>query len=164
MKALQLPNLLALKNELLVKRIPLTNSLLGIIILYYLLKLTVAILPADPIKLDNDPLLINSQTIAPIPQIAGLHLLGVYQMNDATVLPIAQLGLTLQGIFYASQPMNSQAIIASASGTAKTYKMGDAVSGATIQQILPNDVIFETGGTLQRLPLIRPQLELANTP
>lgn len=162
MKAIQFPDLTTLKNELIAKRIPLANSLLGILIIYYLLKLTVVLLPLDPIKMDTDPLLVNSQTIQPIPQVGSLHLFGVYQMNNAAVLPIAQLGLTLQGILYAADSKNSQAIIASASGTAKTYKIGDNINGATIKQILPTDVILESAGILQRLPLIRPKLDLAN--
>lgn len=164
MKAIQFPDLTQLKTDLIAKRIPLANSLLGIIIIYYLLKLTVVWLPMDPVKMDADLLLVNSQTIQPIPQVGSLHLFGVYQMHDASVLPIAQLGLTLQGILYATDSKNSQAIIAAASGTAKTYKIGDNINGATIKQILQTDVILESGGILQRLPLIRPKLDLANMP
>lgn len=161
---MQLTDFSYLKTTLLEKRIPLLNSLLGIIILFYLLKLTVVLLPASSVKIDTDPLLQSRPNIQAIPTVANLHLFGVYQMHDAAALPIAQLGLTLQGILYATQASDSQAIIATANGNTKTYKIGDGVNGATIKQILPTDVILDTGGTLQRLPLIRPDLELVNVP
>lgn len=151
-----------LKQALLAKRIPLVNGALGMVIIFNLLKLTVTLLPPDPVKPASDHWLTPSAPAIPVPKIASLHLFGAYQTHDAATLPIAQLGLTVQGIFYAEQASAAQAIIATANNIAKLYKVGDSINGATIKQILPTDIVLETGGQLQRLPLIRPTLENTN--
>ncbi len=155
---IQLANLAELTNALFTKRIAITHSVLAIVILYNLLHLTVALLPSEAVNIEKNSVFINHTSIKPAPKIGALHLFGLYQMNTAALLPIAQLGLTLQGILYASQPALSQAIIASANGEAKAYKIGDSINGVVIKQILANDVIIESNDALQRLPLIRPSL------
>lgn len=106
------------------------------------------------------PLLQANKKVQVKPSIATWHLFGVYQNNEAALLPKTQLHLDLQGIFFSRILSRSQALIAGSDRLAKPYHAGEEVpGGAIIERILPDSVILKRDGKLEVLTITRPKLE-----
>ena len=102
--------------------------------------------------------------LPPVPNIANLHLMGIYDTKTAT-LPTTQLQLTLQGtVVNTSDSTQSRALIASPDQPTKVYQIGDVVPGdAKIEKIDMHFVILDNNGQLQKLRLpsqVLPNIEL----
>lgn len=84
--------------------------------------------------------------------IPQLHLFG----NDGTNLsdlPLASLGLQVQGIFINPQPAQSRALI-NVSGQTQLYGIGDSLLGnVKIYKITKDSVIVSHANRLEKLPL-----------
>lgn len=75
-------------------------------------------------------------------------------MTTSKTLPKTHLNLTLQGIYYSSNPLNSLAMIANASGKIKSYKKNDSLpGGAILFQIHLKHVILLRNGRQEILQL-----------
>lgn len=94
-------------------------------------------------------------------QIANLHIFGLYSANVQD-LPTTRLQLTLQGtIVVMDSPELSRAIIAVPNTPAKIFKIGDTLPGnASITKITKDFVVIDDNGSLQKLLLPVPKLEM----
>lgn len=100
-------------------------------------------------------------------QIPSWHLFGQTPITPANEknIPLSSLNLTLNGIFYQKDKKQSQALITDANGGSKLYKIGDLVpGGVTLYDILPDSVIVESDGQLEKLSLSGRELEFAPPP
>lgn len=96
-------------------------------------------------------------------RIADWHLLGKADEKASSPLPKApvdapetRLALTLRGVLASDSPTLARAIIASARGEEKMYKVGDRLPGnAELVRILPDRVILRRGGRHETLHLPR---------
>ena len=74
-------------------------------------------------------------------------------------LPASTLGLVLRGIIYSSNPDASTALIASGSGTAQTFSVGQApVGNALIEAIEMDRVVLSVGGRREVLSFPKPSV------
>ncbi|GEM_PF-5509804 len=98
--------------------------------------------------------LTKTQPIEPLPNIADLHLFGVYSANLDN-LPSTQLQLTLEGTVVSNEaPAQSYAMISAPNQPTKVYKVGDTLPGnATITRIAKHYVVLDDNGTLEKLAL-----------
>jgi len=81
---------------------------------------------------------------------------GAYVPADITTANIKQtmLNLELAGILFADQLEYSQVIIRTAGGEERNYRMGDSLpGGAEIKRILPDGILLQHNGSLERLNL-----------
>ncbi len=102
--------------------------------------------------------------IQPTANVAQWHLFGSYISNIES-LPEAQLNITVVGIFYASNPDNSQVLLSSAGAPAKVFKLHQTIpGGAKIKEILQDTIVLEQNGKLQKLRLKVPNLQFAPLP
>ena len=105
----------------------------------------------------------HAPTIVNVQQLAQDHLLGSSaNMQD---LPLASLGITLQGIFFDGQN-RATAIIAQNSGASTVYHVDDQLApNIIIVKILPTTVIIKHNGNLEKLAMsIQPvEFSPANT-
>lgn len=96
---------------------------------------------------------------AMVPDIAAAVALAPFgkaaasEAGQATSLP-----LELKGVIAASPSELSTAFISVSGQPPKTYKVGDAIEGATIQAILPERVILASGGRSEFLAFPDPTL------
>jgi len=103
-----------------------------------------------------------SIAVRPLPNIATLHLFGIYQA-DLALLPKTQLDLTLTGVVYSRRIRQSRALIAVPGQPPRWYRVAAALpGGARIEKITPAAVILKNNGVLQQLPIKRPQLHLSD--
>jgi type II secretory pathway component PulC len=88
----------------------------------------------------------------PLQKIADAHLMGIAPLED-TDLPLASLGIVLQGIFLA--PNNkSIALIQTSDGKMKAYHVGDTLAAnVSIVDILKDYVVVKHNGQLARLTM-----------
>lgn len=100
-----------------------------------------------------------------LPEITHLHLFGEYTVEHVGFLPITQLNLTVEGIFYSNDVKQSELLVSTPNVKTKVYRVGDSLPGdAIIRKIFPDSVVIEYGGDLQTLPLIKPALTFAPSP
>jgi general secretion pathway protein C len=102
----------------------------------------------------------NALSGAAIKKVVAMHLFGVPQHGKtaskaaAMHAPETELNLTLHGLFAASHPRSSYAIIAASGGDDKEYGIGSSLpSGATIHAIYADRVILDRAGKLEALKL-----------
>ncbi len=102
---------------------------------------------------------ITKTTSAPLPNLADLHMFGVFSSNLSN-LPATTLQLTLEGtIVVVNAPKQSRALIASPNVPAKVYQVGDTLPGnATITNITKDYIVINDSGTLEKLILPVPPL------
>jgi type II secretory pathway component PulC len=92
------------------------------------------------------------QVALPLQNLPNYHLMGASPFSD-NELPLANLGLTLQGIFLDSA-QQSTVIISNSAGQVNNYHLGDQIApGATIEKILPDRIIVEHNNQMERLIL-----------
>lgn len=136
--------------------------LFSLFLLYTFVQLTTAFWPVR-VKAETNSVL--QARVQPLPDIPGWHLFGNYAIVKAKLLPQSQLNLTLEGIFYSSNPQQSQALIATTDVPVKIYKIGaELPGGAKVKEILPDSVIIEQNNKLANLPLKKPRLKFAPKP
>lgn len=109
----------------------------------------------------------DKPTVSGTRQVAALFLFGkketrakpVPQVIDA---PITRLKLTLLGAIAADITENSKAIIQIDNKQVAVVQVGDPLPGtnARIHQIQPMQVVLMRNGKLERLAIIRPELEM----
>jgi type II secretory pathway component PulC len=120
-----------------------------------------------PVKPQNISTPTNNAQAQLLKQIPSWHLFGqapITPVNEQDV-PLSSLNLTLNGIFYQKDHKKSQAIITDANGNSKLYKVGDIVpGGVTLYDILPNSVIVESNGQLEKITLSGRELQFAPPP
>lgn len=100
-------------------------------------------------------------------QLPGWHLFGQTPLSVTTVanIPLSSLNIVLNGIFYQSNSKASQALMTDANGNTKLYSIGDIVSGgAKLYDILPDNVVIERDGQLEKLVLPDRQLMFGPVP
>lgn len=91
--------------------------------------------------------------------IAQMHLFGT-SPEDLSNLPLASLGLEVQGIFFNAQANQSRVLIAAPEQVPTFYKVGDSLPhNVKIYKITANNVIVVYQGQLQKLPLSLPGLD-----
>ncbi|MBX9704887.1 MAG: hypothetical protein K5Q00_01420 [Gammaproteobacteria bacterium] len=91
--------------------------------------------------------------------IAQMHIFGT-SPEDLTNLPLASLGLEVQGIFFNNQADQSRVLIGNAGQMSAFYQVGDSLPGnVKIYKITANSVIVMYQGQLQKLPLALPGLD-----
>lgn len=84
---------------------------------------------------------------------------------DEKIVPETRSRLQLHGIFYATDPQQSQAIIAVEGDQAKVYHPGDVVDGSIkVHEIKSDEVILNRDGLLEKLVLPKKGLEFAPDP
>ncbi|MCR9192646.1 MAG: general secretion pathway protein GspC [Gammaproteobacteria bacterium] len=91
-----------------------------------------------------------------IQKTLGAQIFGDYTPKNLVDLDMkpSGLNLTLVGVVFSPQPQESQAIIKLPNGNARTFSLGDQVSGgAKIKQITPDGVVLERDGELESLSL-----------
>lgn len=141
----------------------LLSMLFAVFLFIAAIQLIVNIWPASAPTAQTDPLL--SATVKPLPDVASWHLFGDYGVIRAGMLPITELDLKLEGVFYATDPKRSLVLVSSPNVKLKPYRVGDKLpGGAKIKEILPNGVIIDYDNQLQNLPLKKPTLEFAPKP
>ncbi len=91
-------------------------------------------------------------------QIVSRHLFGKAEVATTSVrkvpvnAPTTSLRLTLNGVFAGDKKEDGYAIIREGDkGTQKLYHVGEKVSGATLQQVLPDHVILMRNGQFETL-------------
>ena len=95
----------------------------------------------------------------PSETIANAHLFGVYQAPalasvNLEAAPDTNLNFTLLGIFAGTSESDSRALISTASGDEKPYKIGDDLaSGVSLHAIFPDRVILARSGSFETLRL-----------
>lgn len=97
--------------------------------------------------------------------LADWHLFGLPpELEDSgKPLPKTTLQLSLQGVMHATNPKNSQAIIADSSGKAKVYVMGDDLpGGATLDEVLTHSVVLKHNGKREELSLPKQALNFSS--
>jgi type II secretion system protein C len=91
-------------------------------------------------------------TQLPVSAIPSWHLFGTADSN--TVTTTTNLPLTLVGVMIRSETKASIAIIAESQQDEKSYHVNDHLpGGAMLYKILPDAVIIQRNGKLERLPL-----------
>lgn len=91
--------------------------------------------------------------------IAQMHLFGA-SPEDLANLPLASLGLQVQGIFFNAQADQSRVLIGNAGQMSTFYQVGDNLPGnVKIYKITADNVIVVYQGQLQKLPLALPGLD-----
>jgi general secretion pathway protein C len=97
------------------------------------------------------------KTTAPLEGVSALHLFGKVDSKANTLLtpvdaPDTQLRLVLSGVFAATAPEISIAIIAQKGQKAKNYHVGDVLPGnVKLHQVYTDRVIISRGGKLETL-------------
>jgi len=93
--------------------------------------------------------------IQTLPEIANLHLFGIYRIQNIADLPSTQLQLSLVGtVIMINAPKQSRALIASPGGQTKVYAVGAIVPGnATVARVEQRYVVLNNNGELQKLSL-----------
>lgn len=112
----------------------------------------------------------STDAVAASETIAGAHLFGAADANDAPVAPVEELddlaetnlrNLTLRGTIASDRKEFSIAIIANSGNEEKVYTVGDAVaSGASLHAVYADRVVLNENGELTNLSLPR---EFANS-
>ena len=88
--------------------------------------------------------------LGPVAILAPFGTVPGVEQPESGVTP-AQLDLSLLGVIVRDDPMRSMALIRSG-GDEANFRIGEAISsGVTLSQVLPDHVIVETSGGLQRL-------------
>lgn len=102
--------------------------------------------------------------VAKLADIASLHVMGEYRMTSAEHLPVTQLPLALQGLYYDESGQRSRAIVSQNGGVPTTVQVGDKIAGATVKQILAQNLVLDNAGHLERLPLPMKELRFHSKP
>jgi general secretion pathway protein C len=68
-------------------------------------------------------------------------------------VPETSLNLTLQGVLYSDDPQQAKAIIVGAEKKGETYRRGQTIQGAVLQEILADRVILQRNGNQETLKL-----------
>ena len=103
---------------------------------------------ANPLNVDER---INVTTTMPL--VSSWHLLGNYQMPPRAIAT-SKLPLNLIGVMSSSASASAQAIIVSSDGQEKVYRPGDNLpGGVSLQEILPDAVLIQHNGHLEKLIL-----------
>lgn len=113
---------------------------------------------------NNDTINETAKLIALIPE---RHLFGKYGIvEEASLLPVTSLQIHLVGVIKANPAKLSRVIISESSAPAKVYQVGDKLpsTGVKIYAITPDGVILDNSGRLEKLPLLRTQLEFQGMP
>lgn len=140
----------------------LLTILFALLLCIAVIQLVVNIWPRSA-AVTTDPLL--QAQVKPLPDIPSWHLFGDYGIIKAGMLPITQLDLKLEGVFYASEAAESMVLVSTPSVSVKPYHVGDSLpGGAKIKEILPNGVIIDYNNQLQNLPLKKPKLDFLPKP
>jgi type II secretory pathway component PulC len=105
------------------------------------------------------------QRVAAIPR---QHLFGQDQTVGPTEgLPITSMAIKLTGVIKVShgQQLRSRAMLSETDQPSKVYEVGDTLSsGVKLYAIHDNEVIFDNGGQLERLPMQRAPLLFQGMP
>lgn len=133
-------------------RIPMLLGLVFILLLLIAISNSIMTFTADHTKAKQT--LVQQTPNKPLPNIANLHLFGIYSTNLSN-LPLTQLQLTLAGtVVSLSRPSESYALITSPGQPTKVYKTKAALpSGATIRRIEKNYIVLDDNGALEKLTL-----------
>jgi len=109
----------------------------------------------------------NKPTVSGTRQVAALSLFGKKAITAEPVAevinaPITRLKLALLGAIAADNSENSRAIIQIDNKQIAIVQVGDPLPGtnAIIHQIQPTQVVLMRNGKLERLAIIRPELEM----
>lgn len=145
------------------KIVPIMITILLIILIIIGVKNTYRILhpklAVASISAENSATVNLPHNTTPSLNVASLHLFGI---AADTSIPQSTLDLKLVGLYAAPNDSQSEAIIADATNAQNIYKVGATLpGGATIKQILPNCVIIDYNGHLQRLVLPDDKLKFA---
>ena len=104
----------------------------------------------------------NTRNLAVAQKIAGWNLFGKVEVKKAEPVPVlnpetapdTRLNLKLRGVFAATNPRHSRAIIADEKNNEDSYAVGDTLpGGAVLNQVFPDKVILEHNGALETLRL-----------
>jgi type II secretory pathway component PulC len=147
-------------------------AIIGLSGLWALINLTETIaiffykLPAQAtaISSNNNQLATETRLLAQLP---SWHLFGQTPLTVTTVanIPLSSLNIVLNGIFYQADAKKSQALMTDANGNTQLYSIGDIVSGgAKLYDILPDNVVIERDGQLEKLVLPDRQLTFSPAP
>lgn len=97
--------------------------------------------------------------------ISQLHLFGQPAVRPATVLteealPETKLKLSLTGIIFRSEPIESSALIGQSTNSQKSYRVGDKLPGnSRLEEIHPDFVVLSRAGKHEKLKLIKKTLD-----
>ena len=79
------------------------------------------------------------------------------QLSSAPIknvqVPETSLNLTLQGVLHSDDPDQAKAIIVSVDKKGETYRRGQTIQGAVLQEIFPDRVILQRNGNQETLKL-----------
>jgi general secretion pathway protein C len=132
--------------------------LLALTIAYYSAALTWMLIDRPTLVLPEPSRSIAQQsTVAKNHNIAAWHLFGKQDQVAATTTeqinaPKTRLRLSLMGVFVASKPDQSSAIIAEQGREGEFFKVGDRVQGrARLSQVYEDKVILDNSGKLETL-------------
>ncbi|MFN7098135.1 MAG: type II secretion system protein N [Gammaproteobacteria bacterium] len=144
------------------------TGLCGLWIILNLIQTTAIFFYHAPTHVNTTPSLANSSAeSALVAQIPNWHLFGQAPLapSNEQNLPLSSLNLTVTGIFYQSDHKQAKAIISDANGNTKVYKVGDIVpGGVTLYDILPDSVIVESDGQLEKLTISGRELQFSPPP
>lgn len=142
-------------------------ALCGVWIILNLIETSAIIFYRAPLPQVSSSTTVNNEHAQLLAQLPSWHLFGQTPLTPANEqnVPLSSLNLTVNGIFYQKDNKKSQAIITDANGNSKLYKVGDIVpGGVTLYDILPNSVIVESNGQLEKITLSGRELQFAPPP
>jgi general secretion pathway protein C len=120
-------------------------------------------LPVLP-SLASAPLAVAPAQPAALQQLPQWHLFGLAPVATQTV-PLANLNLTLAGIFLQNNKALSRVLITQANGQTQSYRVGDTLGdNILIYSIFSDGIIIEQAGKKARLLLPGRQLLFSNPP
>jgi general secretion pathway protein C len=109
-------------------------------------------LPTAPPVLKNE---LNQRVKIDISPLLNRRWFGQLPSNPIknVQLPETALNLTLQGILYSDDPQQTKVIIMGAEKKGETYRLGQTIQGAILQEIFTDRVILQRNGNQETLKL-----------
>lgn len=140
---------------------------MGLLILLILLQI-ISLFYSKTSSLDElSPVLKVQPEISDYKVIVKANLFGHYVPKDLNHAGIKQslLDVEIAGILFSQKNEESQVILKESNGEQKIYKVGDSLpGGAVLKKILPNGIVVERDGELERLDLAKDELHFQPSP
>jgi general secretion pathway protein C len=131
------------------------NLFLAALLGFFMTRLFLPQLPALPLAptvLKNES---NQQVKMDISPLLNRRWFG--QLSSAPIknlqVPETSLNLTLQGVLHSDDPQQAKVIIVGADKKGETYRRGQTIQGAVLQEIFPDRVILQRNGNQETLKL-----------
>lgn len=124
-------------------------TMLGFFITHLFLPPLPVLPPASPV-IKND---LNQRAKIDISPLLNRRWFGQLSSAPIKTLPETALNLTLQGVLYSDDPQQAKAIIVGAEKKGETYRHGQTIQGAVLQEIFPDRVILQRNGNQETLKL-----------